>query len=292
MSVKDSFRRLHIPQYNRNAVIQLVAASGVGFVGIHLLWITLIVYAVPVPRANQLTFEYVGIAGWDVIRERWWTVFTYGWCHKGFWEWLSNMLWLYCFGNVVQTLVGYKQIIPMFVYAILAGGLAFAGCQLIPGVSFPPAYLVMGAQAGIMALMTAAFTLSPRYRLYLGEYFSFPLWLLAIVFTALMVLNSGLLVPSLVMLAGGALVGFVYIRLLKSGYKPGEWVYDLYSRMDTALTPAADRKKNSSTTRKVPLNTAQANRQHQIDRVLDKINEKGYQSLSKEERQLLEDQGK
>jgi len=289
MAVKDSFRKFHIAQYSRNAVIQLIAASGIGFVGVQLLWITMIVYAVPEARANELSFYHIGMPGLELLRERWWTVFTYAWCHKGFWEWLSNMLWLFCFGNVVQMLVGYKQIIPLYIYAALAGGLAYAGIQFIPGMELPSQALYMGAQAGIMGMMVAATTLSPRYRLYLSDYFSIPLLLVAGIFTFLMLLNNLHSTPALGLLAAGALTGFAYIKLLQGGYRPGEWAYNLLSRAGKAFTPADERPGKRHPLRRPGVNAVQGRdlSQKNIDRILDKINEKGYDALSSEEKEIL-----
>ncbi len=277
MSVRSSFQKFHIPAYNRNAVVQLIAFSGVGFIAVHLVWITLIVYAVPEQRSHELTFEYIGLGNLNRISERWWTLLTYGWCHRGFWEWLSNMLWLYCFGNVVQNLVGYKQIIPLFVYSILAGGLAFAGIQFLPAAMLPDGTLLMGAQAGVIGLMAAALTLSPKYRIYLSEYFSVPLLLLAGVFVLLMLINSDLKIANLGMLAGAAITGFAYIKLLQTGYQPGAWAYRMFKKMDSTFSPKETYK---------PMRNKSA-REQDIDRILDKINDRGFESLSKSEKDLL-----
>lgn len=257
--------------------MQLIAVSGVGFIIIHLIWITLIVYAVPEQRSFALTFEYIGLGSLDRLKSRWWTVFSYGWCHRGFWEWLSSMMWLYAFGNVVQNLVGYKQIIPLFVYGVLLGGLAFAGVQLIPSALMPDNAMVMGAQAGIMALMAAAITLSPRYRIYLSDYFSIPLLLLAGIFVLLMVINSNFEIATITLLVTGAAAGFGYIKLLQKGYQPGAWAYRLYNKVDTILSPAAAVKPQRS----------KPQSEQAIDRILDKINEKGYHSLSSAEKDEL-----
>lgn len=279
MSFKSSIQRFHIPPYNRNAVIQLIAFSGIGFVAVHLVWITLIVYAVPEAKAYQLTFEYVGMSNWETLTHRWWTIFTYAWCHHGFWEWLSNMLWLYAFGNVVQNLVGYKQIIPLFVYSVVLGGLAFAAVQCIPQADLPASALVMGAQGGVMGLMAAGLTLSPKYRIFLSEFFSVPLLLLAAVFTLLMLLNSEFRIAHIVLLGSSAFAGFLYMKLLQQGYQPGAWAYRLYTKMDTAFSP-------KETYKPLPNKTE---RERAVDQILDKINERGYDSLSKSEKDLLRD---
>lgn len=257
--------------------MQLIAFSGVGFIIIHLIWITLIVYAVPEQRSFALTFEYIGLGSLDRLKSRWWTMFTYGWCHRGFWEWLSSMMWLYAFGNVVQNLIGYKQIIPLFVYGIIMGGLAFAGIQFLPIALMPDNAMVMGAQAGIMALMAAAITLSPKYRIYLSDYFSIPLLLLAGIFVLLMIINSNFEIATIALLAVGAAAGFAYIKLLQNGFQPGAWAYRLYNKMDTILSPTPLVKPQ----RTKPLN------EQAIDIILDKINEKGYHSLSQSEKDQL-----
>lgn len=279
MAVKSSLYRFHIPPYNRNAVIQLIAFTGFGFVAVHLVWITLIVYAVPEARANELTLQYVGMGNIDVLKFRWWTILTYAWCHHGFWEWLSNMVWLYLFGNVVQNLVGYKQIIPLFMYSTLLGGIAFACVQFLPIASLPSNTLVMGVQAGVMGLMSAGLTISPRYRIFLSEYLSVPLLLLSIIFVLLMLVNSDFKVANISLLIAGATSGFIFIKLLQNGYQPGSWAYNLFAKMDVAFTP----KENSITKEPKTIN------EEIVDKILDKINEKGYHSLSQAEKDLLKE---
>lgn len=282
MSVRSSMQRFHIPAYNRNAVIQLIAFSGVGFIAVHLVWITLIVYAVPEQRAFELTFRYIGIGDLQHTLSRWWTILTYGWCHRGFWEWLSNMLWLYCFGNVVQNLIGYKQVIPVFVYSILFGGLAYTGIQFLPSAALPQGTLLMGAQSGVIGLMAAALTLSPKYRLYLSDYFSVPLAVLAAVFVVLMLLHTPLDLPNAGMLLVSAFTGAGYITLLRKGYQPGSWVYNLSGKISQSVTPKEERNITRS---KIP-------KQDQVDRILDKINEKGYHSLTQAEKDTLNEAGR
>jgi membrane associated rhomboid family serine protease len=277
MSVRSSLQRFHISPYDKNAVMQLIAFTGVGFVAVHLVWITLIVYAVPEARAYELTFRYIGMSSLDTIGQRWWTIFTYGWCHHGFWEWLSNMLWLYLFGNVVQNLVGYKQIIPLFVYSIFMGGLAFIGAQLFPSAMMSDTSLIMGSQAGIMGLMAAGITLSPKYRIYFSDYFNVPLLLMAGIFVALILINSNFELAKISLLLGGALSGFLFVKLLQNGFQPGAWAYNVFGKMNRKISPI-EYKAN------VRIKTS---REEEIDKILDKINEKGFDALSKSEKDLL-----
>lgn len=277
MANRSSLQRFHIPEYSRNAVVQLIVFSGAGFILMRLIWITLIVYAVPEAKAVQLSFEYIALGSLHRIQERWWTIFSYAWCHSGFWEWLSSMLWLFLFGNVVQSLVGYKQIIPIYLYSTIAGGLAFALAQLLPNSQLSDQTLVMGAHAGIMAMMVAGLTLSFSYRIYLSDYFSVPLLVMGIIFTVLMLLAGDMRLARWAMLLAGSATGFVYVKLLQSGYQPGSWIYRFYHKFDAAMSPKEAYKPLRP---KVPEDIL-------IDQILDKINEKGYHSLTAKEKETL-----
>ena len=110
-----------------------------------------------------------------------------------------------------------------------------------------------------------------------------------------MVLGSGFFLPVIFMLAGGALMGFTYIRLLRAGYRPGEWMYRLTAKAESLVTPneyAIQQKRNrgrGNASRYEPQNGITQNR---IDDILDKINQKGYNSLSSEEKDILMRAGK
>ena len=79
------------------------------------------------------------------------------------------------------------------------------------------------------------------------------------------------------------------------GYKPGSWPYDLFDKLDTAFSPNEQkiRAKNSKKRNEV-INRIQSHHttQSRIDNILDKINTQGYNSLTKEEREILMNAGK
>lgn len=284
-----------IPGYSQNAILQLIVASGVGFITYHLIRVVLMIAdANPTIFTNDIA-PNLTLPTIQHFVSKIWTLLTYGWIHNGFWEWFSNMIWLYCFGSVLQMLIGYKQIIPLFVYGLLAGGLFYEFSQLIPGGGFVGRHALVGAQAGIVALAVAALTVAPNYRYHLTPTFSIPLVAIACIFFALSVMNSDLEGPTLSLLIGGAAMGYGYIKLLQNGYKPGIWVYEVFEKMDSMVTP----KENSaiqSKKRNEVLNKVQQNgkvlTEKKIDDILDKINQQGYHSLTKEEREILLKAGK
>src|ERR1700748_1037381 len=136
----------YIPGYSKNAVLQLIVYSGTAYVIFHLIRIILLLTNYdPIVFIN--TFESnVALQSLDIFKSKFWTIFTYGWFHLGFRNLVSNMIWLYCFGNLVQMLVGYKQIIALFVYSLVFGGLFFLLSQFIPGSAFHVNGFLLGPQ--------------------------------------------------------------------------------------------------------------------------------------------------
>lgn len=282
-----------IPGYSQNGVLQLIVASGAGFILYHLTRVSFIVFGVPGGEAQTTISPFVGLASLEAYPEHWWTLLTYGWAHNGFFEWVSNMIWLYCFGNVVQTLVGYRQVIPMFIYGLLLGGVFCLLSQLLPGAAFrmPPGANLMTAQPGIMALAAATITISPRYRFYLGEHFSIPLLVVVGIYLVLnLVVYSSGHVPMLMLGLGGLAAGALTVVALKKGYQPGAWMYRLgavqrwFTPDDELLRQRKDGRR-SKALRHMPEGRDYS--QKRIDDILDKISQRGYKSLTTEERELL-----
>jgi len=286
----------YFPNLGSNAVVQLIIVLGVAFVSLGLLHAVMyIVYVKPGVVTDAIFADHIlsNIALGNIYNfpSHFWTLFTFGLFHNGFWELFSNMIWLYCFGSLVQMLIGYKQVIPIFLYSLLAGGVLYLLCQLIPGRFFAVYGLLMGPQAGIIGLAAAAITLSPQYRFYFTPTFAVPLYVVAGIFALFMVMNTGGHFPNILQLAGGGLMGFGYVRLLRTGYKPGDWMYNLAGRVEGLVTPDEHVawKKNTKKRSEVLKNMQRKNpfTQTRIDDILDKINQHGYNSLTSEEKEIL-----
>ena len=290
----------YIPGYSNNAVLQLIIASGVAFVMLGISWgIIKIVYQGDDHNFNTYFISNIALPSLANFKTHWWTVITYGWFHfNGFWELVSNMLWLYCFGSVVQMLVGHRQVIPLYAYSLITGGIFYLLAQSLPGEwgKIPQVIGLLGPRAALMGMAAAAITLTPKYRFYLTETFSIPLLVVAGIFAALMILGSGFYLPIIILLAAGAGTGYGYVRLLQAGYRPGEWMYRLKRKAESLVTPdenASWKKHNSR--RNDMLNRYEPKQgisQKRIDDILDKILQKGYHSLSAEEKETLMRAGK
>lgn len=288
-------RSLRIPGYKDNAVLQLVVATGVGFILYNFTWVAMCVFGKTSPEAHALVIPAVALAPVHDFIHRPWTLLTYGWTHLGFFEWLSTAVWLYTFGSVVQQLVGYRQVIPTFFYGLLAGGVACLLAQLIPAAAMVPTRPIMTAQAGVMALMGAALTLAPRYRFYLGERLAIPIWIVVAIYLMLNVAAIDAGNPPMLFLAlGGAAAGSLTMLLIRRGYRPGAWMYSFSGTVNSWGTPDEDKLRRANSTRRQMVNSRPGtlSRQQRIDAILDKINQRGYGALTKEERELLQQESK
>lgn len=278
--------------YTNNAVLQLIIALGVAYVMLAITWAIIMIVFNSADLFNTLFVPQIALPTLAHFKAHWWTIFIYGIFHvpNSFMELFSNAIWLYCFGAVVQMLIGHKQIIPLFLYSLLAGGVFYLLVQFVPGEwQRTPAY-IMGPRAGMVGMAAAAVTLSPQYRFYLTETFSIHILVVAGIFGVLMLMGTGFWLPVIAMLVGGGLMGFTYVKLLKAGYRPGEWMHRVVAWTGNLFTPPNDVawKKNSRRRNEIISNMSKsAGTQKRLDDILDKINQKGYNSLSQEEKDFL-----
>ena len=150
--MKTAYRRSTqalIPPYQENGALQLIVASGVTFIMFHFVRIVMLIMGKDKEFVFQAMFPNFSLSELSIFREKSWTILTYGWVHHGFFDWITNMIWAYCFASVLQTLAGYKQVLPLFFYALLSGGVFFLASQYLDGPAFSAAGThFLGAQAG------------------------------------------------------------------------------------------------------------------------------------------------
>ena len=213
---------------------------------------------------------------------RFWTPLTYMFMHAGIFHILFNMLWLYWMGQIFEEYLGNKRTIGLYLFGGLAGALFFVlFYNILP--AFTQTGLVynstvVGASASVMAIIVATATLLPDYTI--GLMFIGPVklkWIAIfyVIFDFLLITgpNAGGEIAHL----GGALMGFVYIKQLQRG---NDWIggiTNLFKRRSKLTVVSKNYSKNSNS---LP-------RQEEIDRILDKISLSGYDSLNKQEKEVL-----
>ena len=202
-----------------------------------------------------------------------WQFFTYMFLHGGVLHLLFNMFTLFFAGREVEALVGKAHFLAIYFLGGLVGGLA--QIFLAPGNSS-----LIGASAGVFAIVIAFTTLFPDVVLTLLIYFIIPLKMKA-KYLALLLVGSSVLfllkgiMPDVGHVAhlGGCLVGWVYIKRL--GYGSPLRIQEYFSRK----REFAARVKSMSPEEFIS---------EEIDPILDKIAREGMSSLTRTERKILE----
>jgi membrane associated rhomboid family serine protease len=226
--------------------------------------------------------------------QRPWTLITYFFNHDlgQIMHILFNMMALYWFGKLFVEYLGTDKLIALYLLGGIAGGVLYL-CMynLIPN---PPVFLsqlsgMVGASGAIYAIMVGAATLLPDYTFFLLFLGPVRIKYIAAFFIFLSFVgsvsgNAGGNIAHL----GGALMGFVYIKQLQAGVNWGGWITSTLYFFKNLFKPRPKVKVSyrKETRSKSGATTSKAS-QEEIDAILDKISDQGYEKLTKEEKEKL-----
>lgn len=231
------------------------------------------------------------------LSERPWTILTYMFTHTNVIQILSNMLWLWAFGFILQELTGNKKLIPIYIYGGFTGALFFILANyLIPPINPQiDGATLMGANSATMAIAVATTVLAPNFRFFKNIGGGIPIWVLTLVYVLIDFAGVASMSAaySIAHLAGG-LAGLLFVYFLRRGYDGSVWMNKGYHWFMNLFNP---NKKNgrgnmrekvfyNSDNRKPYKKTSNVTQQR-VDEILDKINQKGYHFLTDEEKNIL-----
>ncbi|MDB4920986.1 rhomboid family intramembrane serine protease [Mucilaginibacter sp.] len=207
-----------------------------------------------------------------------WTPITYMFMHAGIFHILFNMLWLYWFGQIFEEYLGKKRTLGLYIMGGLAGAFLFVLCyNTVPLFANESAPLV-GASASVMAIIIGTATLLPNYTISLiligpVKLKWIALFIIIIDFFGIVGPNAGGEIAHL----GGVLMGFVYIKQVQKG---SDWIAGIANLFKAKSKLKVVSKNSSGKSGGKP-------RQEEIDLILDKISQSGYDSLNKQEKEIL-----
>lgn len=222
-----------------------------------------------------------------------WTFLTYAFLHEGFWHLAFNMMVLNFASQLFLTFFTQKQFFGLYVLSAIFAGIVFVVCYYFINVSTA----IVGASAAIMAILVAVTTYQPLMQVRLLLIGNVKLWHLTavLIILDLMQFRSDSNMGGHISHLAGAVFGFLYIKALQNG-----------TDMSVIITKIIDffansfRKSPSTPFKKVHKNYAakpvekrtsrivtKDKTQQQIDEILDKISQSGYDSLTKEEKDFL-----
>ena len=229
-----------------------------------------------------------------------WTIITYFFTHEGFFHILFNMLFFYWFGRIIYEFLGNNKLINLYVMGGLIGGFIF-----ILIYNLVPFYenrvqlsILMGASAGVFAVVVGAATFMPNYTFFLLFLGPIKIKYIAIFYVLLSFFNiDGSNAGGDISHLGGALIGFLYVQQLKKGNDFGQpiisfihFIKSLFVGKPKIRVSYKNPGKSRTSKKTKTQNKSEQSKsvpQDEIDAILDKISEGGYESLTKEEKEKL-----
>lgn len=214
-----------------------------------------------------------------------WSLVTYMFLHHGFFHILFNMLWLYWMGELLHEYLGNRRVYQSYFLGGIFGGLLF----MIAYNVFPvfrndiARAFALGASAGVLSVVASAATLLPEYEVRLFGVIRIRLkWLATFIvvidFISINKDNPGGHIAHL----GGALFGFLFIRQLRS-----TTILDRIAGRFSSLFRSSGKMKIHYRKAGSGREESRKPSQQEIDTILDKINRSGYDSLTRQEKDLL-----
>lgn len=238
-----------------------------------------------------------------------WSIITYAFLHGGIWHILSNMLILYFSGIYFLNYFSPKRLLNYFFLGVIMGALVYMlSYNLFPAFQSMGRSYLIGASAGVMAVLVGIATYIPNMRVRLLLIGSIKFWYIAAFLVLLDIIqipmsNAGGHLAHL----GGAALGYVYTKQLQKGNDIGSWFEKIMDGLVSLFKPSERKAKMKTVYRKNTNRKTAATKQHkatstekfdkdekqkQIDAILDKISKSGYDSLSKSEKDFLFKAGK
>ena len=246
----------------------------------------------------DIIFE-VGMKSWGAftvpgVFENWqvWRVITFQFLHADFGHLIFNSIAIYFFGAFVEEQLKSRAFLVFYLLCGIAGAMTYTALVLIGYQSSS----VVGASAGIFGILVVAAMIAPNMQVRLllppVTLTMKQLALILLFIGAFVVVTGGRNAGGQAGHLGGALAGFLIYRipLLRALL---EMRVRSTSKQRSRHGAQSKRAKNQRYEKKLrPKSTISKAEASEVDRILDKINEHGLQSLTEEERLLLTRAGK
>ncbi|MES2543791.1 MAG: rhomboid family intramembrane serine protease [Bacteroidota bacterium] len=225
-----------------------------------------------------------------------WTLLTYAFFHEGFMHLFFNMLILNFSSRLFLTFFTEKQYLGLYLLSAVFSSIIFVvGFYFLDRIS-----MMIGASACIMALLVATTTYQPLMDIRLLLIGNVKLWHITGVILLIFLLQIGYdNTGGHIAHFSGAFFGFVYVKLLQKGIdltkiiEVGiDFFKSLFSRKKTTPFKKVHRNYNENTNKTVSKIITKDRQQQQIDEILDKISQSGYDSLTAPEKEFLFKAGK
>jgi membrane associated rhomboid family serine protease len=219
----------------------------------------------------------------DLPKKPWmaFQLITYGFLHdvNDFKHILFNGFGLWMFGRTVEGRYGKREYLAFFLAAVAFAGATWITCEFVANRQLLSIQM-LGASGGIAAVLILFCFNFPKQQVFIWGVLPMPAWVFALVFVGLDLLGASNREGNVAYTAhiGGALFAAVYFKFgwRLSHWLPGEWKMPKLGRRPPLRVhnPADDFDESTDDA---------------VDNILRKIREHGQDSLTREERRILEE---
>lgn len=283
------------------SLMQLIYINVAVFVIVKLLSLLLVLFNI---GGDVLSSWLVLPSNMHALLYRPWTALTYMFYHIRFSHLFFNMIALYWFGRIALEYFSQRQLVVLYLMGGVAGALLYvAAYNVFPYfANVVGTSSLLGASGAVLAICTAAAAVNPSYPvriLFIGEIKL--VWLAALMVLVSLLGITGSNAGGEFAHIGGALAGYFYGLHWRRCVDLGTPLSRFFDWIKKLFRPKPKIKvtKGSRTTytQARPKTDAEYNRERRdnsaaIDAILDKIKQRGYESLTSEEKRELFDRSK
>ena len=284
--IRDSFK-------NGSVLTRLIYVNLGVFLSIRIIQLIMLLSGLS-PDTIGVVVSFLAVpSGFEVLLVRFWTPFTYMFVHYDFIHILFNILYLYWFGKLFMELITPRLLLRVYILGGLAGALLyFIGMNYVAAFKMALPYNEMiGASGSVMAIMLTVAMYRPNFSvlmLFIGPVRLKYIALFAVIIDIISIpglSNTGGVLAHI----GGSTFGLVFGWMLLKGNISTTF---LSSKQKSERKSFWKKKSKLNVSHKRPLtdleyNAIKVRRQKEVDRILEKIKNSGYGSLSESEKKTL-----
>ncbi|MCL4550438.1 MAG: rhomboid family intramembrane serine protease [Bacteroidetes bacterium] len=226
-----------------------------------------------------------------------WQLITYQFLHGSFSHILLNMFMLWMFGMEIENVMGSRKFLTYYLICGIAGGLVQLFLAPIFSEGLGP---TIGASGAVFGVMIAFAMFFPDRYIFL--YFLIPikakyLITIMVIFEFMSVGNQSLIAH--LVHVGGALAGILFILVDRRNNFSRSRIFGLFRKPKSTFSSGGFGRAFRNTMKKEDVEDAKfydlndnskkddSVSQEEIDRILDKISQSGYQNLTDREKKIL-----
>ncbi len=236
--------------------------------------------------SNALINAFAFFPDWQTALFQPWRLFTYMFLHGGIFHLVFNMLWLWWLGRSVEEALGPRTFSVIYLGAGIGG--ALFNVVAAPLLGFNPVIGASGAVYGIMVAFAMLYPTMPIMLIFLPP-IQARYVVAGLIAIDVLLLGSSDGTARIVHLAGAG-VGYLLMKAQLRGQDLSRWILpleQLWYRIKGVYTKQQSRSKNKNMYSVSDVDIVDETDQSELDEILEKISQKGYDGLTKEEKKKL-----